>query len=226
MISHTLWDGSGSLRPLSLSPTPPPLACHSSRGRAVDPPPTVSAGILRASSVATMIPHNQAHHFPYGFATFNLSEGWGVSAGAPADYNRAYGHLGATYGYQSIVLYFPAADLRCARTRGTALLRSGGLRAWLRGGVAARLQGWLAWVRGCLPAGGRGGRPAAPHAPPRQPPAYPSLEGYRGLRPHSRERPKEGVEEGVEEGIWAAPTTEMAPSLGACVAQLGGRFQY
>ena len=35
----------------------------------------------------------------------------GVSEGKGKDYNQAYGHLGATYGYQSIVLYFPAADL-------------------------------------------------------------------------------------------------------------------
>ena len=45
----------------------------------------------------------------YGFATFNLSYGWGQSSAGP--YNTAYGHLGATYGYQSIVAYFPAADV-------------------------------------------------------------------------------------------------------------------
>ena len=67
--------------------------------------------ILQPASVQTMVPHNGAHSFPYGFATFNLSRAWGASAGGPKNYNEAYGHLGATYGYQSIVLYFPAADL-------------------------------------------------------------------------------------------------------------------
>jgi len=67
--------------------------------------------VLKKSSVDVMIPHNSGHGFPYGFATFNLSRSWGVSTGEGKDYNEAYGHLGATYGYQSIVLYFPAADL-------------------------------------------------------------------------------------------------------------------
>ena len=67
--------------------------------------------VLQKSSVDVMVPHNAAHGFPYGFATFNLSRSWGVSEGKGKDYNQAYGHLGATYGYQSIVLYFPAADL-------------------------------------------------------------------------------------------------------------------
>lgn len=63
------------------------------------------ARMLRPASVETMIP---THPF-YGFATFNLTRGWGPSAVSPL--NEAYGHLGATYGYQSIVAYFPAADL-------------------------------------------------------------------------------------------------------------------
>lgn len=70
--------------------------------------------VLTAASVATMVPKNTAHHFPYGFATFNLSDGYGVSAGKAKNYNTAYGHLGATYGYQSIVAYFPAADVSLA----------------------------------------------------------------------------------------------------------------
>ena len=52
--------------------------------------------------------------FPYGFATFDLTRTWtgdSHASGDDKDYNRAYGHLGATYGYQSIVLYFPAVDL-------------------------------------------------------------------------------------------------------------------
>ena len=37
---------------------------------------------------------------------------WGASSAGP--YGRAYGHLGATYGYDSIVIYFPAADVSLA----------------------------------------------------------------------------------------------------------------
>jgi len=61
--------------------------------------------MLQPHSVATMIPTQPF----YGFATFNLTRGWGPSAISPL--NLAYGHLGATYGYQSIVAYFPAADI-------------------------------------------------------------------------------------------------------------------
>jgi CubicO group peptidase (beta-lactamase class C family) len=63
------------------------------------------ARLLQPSSVQTMIPTGGF----YGFATFNLSHGWGQPSGSP--YNTAYGHLGATYGYQSIVAYFPALDV-------------------------------------------------------------------------------------------------------------------
>ena len=42
----------------------------------------------------------QANESAYGFATFNLTAVSGVGA-------TAYGHLGATYGYQSITAYFP-----------------------------------------------------------------------------------------------------------------------
>ena len=52
---------------------------------------------------------------------FNLTMAWGVS-GAKASlskapgrgFNQAYGHLGATYGYQSSLIYFPAADVSLA----------------------------------------------------------------------------------------------------------------
>lgn len=39
----------------------------------------------------------------YGFATFGLSE----RTGQNSSYGDAWGHLGATYGYDSIILYFP-----------------------------------------------------------------------------------------------------------------------
>ena len=66
---------------------------------------------LKAPSVLAMVPTPEDHR--YGLATFNLTRHWGAT-GASADgvdFNTAYGHLGATYGYQSIVLYFPGADV-------------------------------------------------------------------------------------------------------------------
>ena len=61
--------------------------------------------ILQPASMRTMVPEVPF----YGFATFNLPRGWGPAASTP--YNRAYGHIGATYGYQSILAYFPGADV-------------------------------------------------------------------------------------------------------------------
>ena len=39
----------------------------------------------------------------YGLATFNLAR----DAGQKGEYGDAYGHLGATYGFQSQLVYFP-----------------------------------------------------------------------------------------------------------------------
>ena len=50
----------------------------------------------------------------YGFATFDLTSTWTTNTHGSGDYNRAYGHLGATYGYQSVVAYFPEMDLSLA----------------------------------------------------------------------------------------------------------------
>lgn len=49
----------------------------------------------------------------YGFATFNL-EHVGITGHGkrwPDEYDQAYGHLGATYGYDSLLAYFPAIDV-------------------------------------------------------------------------------------------------------------------
>jgi len=46
----------------------------------------------------------------YGLGTFNL----GFQTGQKGDYGKAYGHLGATYGYQSISGYFPALNITLA----------------------------------------------------------------------------------------------------------------
>jgi len=68
--------------------------------------------ILAPASVATMLPQPSPRgSLPYGFATFNLTRRWGPSGLA---YNQAYGHLGATYGYQSLAIYYPAADISVA----------------------------------------------------------------------------------------------------------------
>ena len=49
----------------------------------------------------------------YGFAAFNLGfQISGQSSGGP--YFAAYGHLGATYGYQSVLAYFPGIDASLA----------------------------------------------------------------------------------------------------------------
>jgi len=55
-----------------------------------------------------MIPRGPMHF--YGLGTFNL----GMLTGNRGKYGQAYGHLGATYGYQSIAVYFPGAELSMA----------------------------------------------------------------------------------------------------------------
>ena len=61
--------------------------------------------LLSPASVEHMVPTGPF----YGFAAFNLSRSWGPSSASA--YNAAVGHLGATYGYDSIVAYFPGADV-------------------------------------------------------------------------------------------------------------------
>lgn len=46
----------------------------------------------------------------YGLGTFNI----GFQTGQKGVYGQAYGHLGATYGYQSVSGYFPALNLTLA----------------------------------------------------------------------------------------------------------------
>jgi CubicO group peptidase (beta-lactamase class C family) len=46
----------------------------------------------------------------YGLGTFNLN----METGQQGEYARGYGHLGATYGYQSISGYFPALNITVA----------------------------------------------------------------------------------------------------------------
>ena len=56
--------------------------------------------------VAEMVPTG---HF-YGLATFNLTD----KTGQPAPLGTSYGHLGATYGFQSIMSYHPHLDFAMA----------------------------------------------------------------------------------------------------------------
>jgi len=58
---------------------------------------------LSKESQARMIPNSKEYF--YGFATFNMT-GWFNSKNEKPVIT--YGHLGATYGYQSIVTYFPS----------------------------------------------------------------------------------------------------------------------
>merc|ERR1711990_587476 len=59
------------------------------------------------------IMHNDGtsgHH--YGVATFNLNSDTGQNSSTP--YGIAYGHLGATYGYNSLIMYAPALNIALA----------------------------------------------------------------------------------------------------------------
>ena len=65
--------------------------------------------ILDKEYVDMMIPNSSF----YGLATFNLSSRTGGLA-KEMGYGTAYGHLGATYGYQSIVSYHPELEFSLA----------------------------------------------------------------------------------------------------------------
>lgn len=57
-----------------------------------------------------MIPPKPSFFHPislYGLGTFNL----GTQTGQKGDYGKGYGHLGATYGYNSVSGYFPALNI-------------------------------------------------------------------------------------------------------------------
>jgi CubicO group peptidase (beta-lactamase class C family) len=66
------------------------------------------SALLPADLQAFMVP--QSNESFYGFATFNLSSRTGLRQPEGA----AYGHLGATYGYQSIGAYFPGTEFALA----------------------------------------------------------------------------------------------------------------
>lgn len=60
-----------------------------------------------------MIPPKPTHLHPmsiYGLGTFNLD----METGQKGEYGQGYGHLGATYGYQSVSGYFPALNITLA----------------------------------------------------------------------------------------------------------------
>jgi CubicO group peptidase (beta-lactamase class C family) len=72
--------------------------------------PQLLAPAAKAIMTPNMTDPSQQHG--YGFATFRLGHWTGQSALSP--YYVAYGHLGATYGYDSVELHFPALDVSLA----------------------------------------------------------------------------------------------------------------
>ena len=60
---------------------------------------------------AHMVPGPYIH---YAFATFNLTTHGLSGADEDGPYYHSYGHLGATYGYDSLLAYFPGADVALA----------------------------------------------------------------------------------------------------------------
>lgn len=63
--------------------------------------------------IEEMVPPKTTVHHPlviYGLGTFSLN----MFTGQRGDYGVAYGHLGATYGYQSLAAYFPALNITLA----------------------------------------------------------------------------------------------------------------
>lgn len=63
-----------------------------------------------ASNSAKIMATPSGPHVFYGFATFQLTE----RIGQNNTYGEAWGHLGATYGYDSIAIYFPTLGLTIA----------------------------------------------------------------------------------------------------------------
>jgi CubicO group peptidase (beta-lactamase class C family) len=76
--------------------------CYAVYGLQNQQPPA----LLSPASQRIMIPTNSF----YGFATFNLSDQTGVNGSLGV----AYGHIGATYGFDSLLAYHPALDLSIA----------------------------------------------------------------------------------------------------------------
>lgn len=65
--------------------------------------------VLPPELVGAMIPKGPF----YGLGCFNLTN-FGLSGHASGPYTAAYGHLGATYGYDSLVAYWPGLDAALA----------------------------------------------------------------------------------------------------------------
>ena len=68
---------------------------------------TKTQELLTTEHQKLMIPTNGI----YGFATFDLSYQNGYSK---TKYGESYGHIGATYGYDSMLAYYPALDVTIA----------------------------------------------------------------------------------------------------------------
>merc|ERR1712183_387770 len=70
----------------------------------------MGSSVAPRSYIEQMIP---SENRPYGLGTFNLF--W--ITGKRGFEGQAYGHLGATYGYQSVAAYFP--EMKVAMALGT-----------------------------------------------------------------------------------------------------------
>ncbi len=69
--------------------------------------------IINATNQNIMVPYcSSSHSFEciYGFATFNLTD----QIGQKGDMGTAYGHIGATYGFDTMLSYHPALDITIA----------------------------------------------------------------------------------------------------------------
>ena len=67
-----------------------------------------SGALLQPATAALMVPTCPM----YGLAAFNLSDYTGQPPGSPL--GRSFGHLGATYGFQSVVSHHPALNATIA----------------------------------------------------------------------------------------------------------------
>jgi len=98
--SHDNWRVSGVFSGWTASDIVAPVAAVANLTWEVYGPPH---SIVPKEYVRQMIPKPTD---VYGLATFNLRQ----NTGQPGKYGIAYGHLGATYGYQSVTAYFPALN--------------------------------------------------------------------------------------------------------------------
>lgn len=98
---HDNWDVAGVFAGWTASDIVAPVDAVADLAWEIYGPPH---SVAPAAYVKEMVPKQSILNYQiYGMATFNLA----MVTGQKGDYGIAYGHLGATYGYQSIAAYFP-----------------------------------------------------------------------------------------------------------------------